>query len=64
MTPEQFITKWKASKLKETASSHEHFLDLCCLLNEPTPAEVDPEGTWYTFEKGQIPAPHDCPCRV
>lgn len=52
MTPEKFIAKWKSSKLKEMASSHEHFLDLCHLLDEPTPAELDPDGTWYTFEKG------------
>ena len=30
----------------------EHFIDLCRLLGQPTPAEADPEGTWYTFEKG------------
>lgn len=52
MTPEKFIAKWKSSKLKEMASSHEHFLDLCHLLDESTPAELDPDGTWYTFEKG------------
>ena len=25
---------------------------MCELLGQPKPAEADPEGTWYTFEKG------------
>ena len=52
MTPQAFITKWKAATLKERSASQEHFLDLCRLLDEPTPAAVDPEGTWYCFERG------------
>ena len=52
MTPRAFITKWKAANLKERSASQEHFLDLCRLLDEPTPAEVDPEGAWYCFERG------------
>lgn len=52
MTPHEFITKWKAADLKERAACQEHFLDLCRLLGEPTPAEADPTGSWYTFEKG------------
>ena len=52
MTPLQFIEKWKKSQLKERAAAQEHFLDLCRLLEHPTPAEADPEGTWYTFEYG------------
>ncbi len=39
MTPEQFVEKWKGATLSERAASHEHFLDLCNLLNEPTPAQ-------------------------
>ena len=39
MTPGEFITKWRASQLKESAASQEHFIDLCRLLGEPTPAE-------------------------
>ena len=30
----------------------QHFLDLCDLLGQPKPAEVGPNGTWCTFEKG------------
>lgn len=51
MTPRQFIKKWQSSELKERSGAQEHFLDLCRLLDEPTPAEADPQGTWYMFEK-------------
>ncbi|MEK7990492.1 MAG: DNA methyltransferase, partial [Thiotrichaceae bacterium] len=51
LSPEQFIKKWHASELKERSGSQEHFIDLCRLLDELTPAEADPQGTWYTFEK-------------
>jgi type II restriction/modification system DNA methylase subunit YeeA len=52
MTPEQFIAKWRASSVKESAGSQEHFIDLCRLLGEPTPVEADPSGETYTFEAG------------
>ena len=44
MTPGAFIAKWRASELKESSASQEHFIDLCRLLGEPTPAEADPAG--------------------
>ena len=52
MTPGEFIAKWRASELKERSASQEHFIDLCRLLGEPTPAEADPAGEWYCFERG------------
>ena len=52
MTAYEFINKWRASALKERSGSQEHFLDLCRLLGEPTPAEVDPSGETYCFERG------------
>ncbi len=52
MTPGEFISKWRASELKERSASQEHFIDLCRLLGEPTPAEADPTGETYCFEKG------------
>ena len=52
MTPGEFIAKWRASELKERSASQEHFIDLCRLLSEPTPAEVDPTGDRYCFERG------------
>ena len=52
MTPSEFIAKWRASELKERSASQEHFIDLCRLLDEPTPAEADPKGERYCFERG------------
>ncbi|MGB4335776.1 MAG: class I SAM-dependent DNA methyltransferase, partial [Chromatiaceae bacterium] len=56
MTPDQFITKWRDATLKERSAAQEHFLDLCRLLDEPTPAEADPTGAWFCFEKGAAKA--------
>ena len=52
MTPSEFIVKWRASELKESSAAQEHFIDLCRLLGEPTPAEADPTGEHYCFERG------------
>ena len=52
MTPGEFIVKWRASALKERSAAQEHFIDLCRLLGEPTPAEADPTGERYCFERG------------
>ncbi len=52
MTPGEFIAKWRASALKERSASQEHFIDLCRLLDEPTPAQADPTGEQYCFERG------------
>ncbi|RDD60624.1 DNA methyltransferase [Ferruginivarius sediminum] len=52
ITPDEFIAKWKASSLKERSAAQEYFVDLCRLLDEPTPAQADPDGSWYCFERG------------
>ena len=52
MNPQQFITKWQKVELSERAASQEHFIDLCRLLGQPTPASYDATGAEYTFEKG------------
>ena len=53
MTPGGFIAKWRAAAgLKERSAAQEHFIDLCRLLGEPTPAEADPGGEHYCFERG------------
>ncbi|MGA0530411.1 class I SAM-dependent DNA methyltransferase [Hansschlegelia sp. KR7-227] len=52
MTPAAFIAKWSDATLRERQGSQEHFLDLCRLLGEPTPAEDDPRGERYCFERG------------
>ena len=54
MTPSEFIAKWHASELKERSAAQEHFIDLCRLLGEPTPAEADPKGDHYCFERGAL----------
>jgi type II restriction/modification system DNA methylase subunit YeeA len=55
MTPESFIAKWRANTRNERAACHEHFIDLCHLLDEPTP-NSDPDGANYAFEKGATKA--------
>ncbi|HEY3969564.1 MAG TPA: type IIL restriction-modification enzyme MmeI [Planctomycetaceae bacterium] len=52
MTPQQFIVKWKQANLTERSAAQQHFLDLCELLQQPKPAEADPDGSHYTFERG------------
>ena len=52
MTPDTFIAKWRASELKERSAAQEHFIDLCRMLDEATPADADPTGEWYCFERG------------
>jgi len=54
MTPQEFIRKWSASTLRESAASQTHFNDLCAVLGVETPVQADPHGTWYAFEKGAV----------
>jgi hypothetical protein len=51
MTPAAFVAKWQASTRNERSACQEHFIDLCHLLDEPTP-NSDPTGESYAFEKG------------
>ena len=55
ITPDEFIAKWSVSSLKERSAAQEHFCDLCRLLDETTPAQADPDGSWYCFERGDQP---------
>jgi hypothetical protein len=52
MTSQEFIHKWKRANLSERSGCQQHFLDLCELLNQPKPADVDSDGSFYTFERG------------
>ncbi len=52
MTPAEFIAKWRGVTLSERAAAQQHFLDLCELVEHPKPAEVDKDGSWFTFERG------------
>ena len=57
ITPQEFVARWGGVELTEKAGSQSHFIDLCRLLDQPTPTEADPTGDWYTFEKGVTKAP-------
>jgi hypothetical protein len=48
---QRFVDKWQGVELSERAASHEHFIDLCNLVRQPTPAQADPTGQDYCFEK-------------
>ena len=52
LSPAEFATKWIGSTRTERAASQEHFIDLCRMLEVPTPNEADPYGDDYAFEKG------------
>ena len=56
LTPQAFVAKWRPIELHERAMAQEHFIDLCRLLDHPTPAEADPSRTWYAFEAGATKA--------
>jgi hypothetical protein len=47
MTPHEFIRKWKPVALTERQTAQEHFIDLCRLVNHPTPVEDNPSGERY-----------------
>jgi hypothetical protein len=52
VNPAELIAKWSRADLSERSAAQQHFLDLCDLFEHPKPAEVDPAGDWFTFEKG------------
>ena len=52
MHPAEFQKKWIGVTLKERSAAQEHFIDLRHVLGVPTPAAADPDGTFYTFERG------------
>lgn len=56
MKAADFIAKWSDATLRERQGSQEHFIDLCHLLGQPTPAEDDPHGERYCFERGATKA--------
>ena len=51
MTVAAFVARWKASTLSERSAYQQHFLDLCALVDHPTPAAIDPHGDTFAFEK-------------
>ncbi|MET4635616.1 class I SAM-dependent DNA methyltransferase [Kaistia defluvii] len=52
LTPHAFIARWQNSPIKERAAAQPHFLDLCEMLGEPKPSDLDPTGKDYGFEVG------------
>lgn len=52
VSPQDFIEKWKPVTTTERATAQSHFNDLCDLLGEPKPHDVDPTGESFAFEKG------------
>ena len=52
MTPQEFVAKWKQANLSERSACQQHFLDLCEVPGQPKPAAADPDGAFYTFERG------------
>ncbi|MGD9891171.1 MAG: hypothetical protein AB7R89_03570 [Dehalococcoidia bacterium] len=52
LTLPEYVTHWKASTLTERSGAQQHFTQLCEVLGQPRPADVDLTGAEYTFEKG------------
>ncbi len=52
MNISEFIAKWEKAELTERSAAQQHFLDLCEVFGHAKPAEADPKGEWFTFEKG------------
>jgi len=52
MTPHEFVAKWRDNTSNEKQVYQQHFLDLCALVGHPTPATLDPDSKFFTFEAG------------
>ena len=50
LRPKQFVAKWSQMRLKETAASQSHFIDVCALIGHKTPTQLDPSGAFFAFE--------------
>ena len=48
----EFIAKWEKVALTERSAAQQHFLDLCDVFDHPKPAQADPTGESFTFERG------------
>lgn len=47
----EFVTRWGHSTLREMQAAQSHFSELCRLVGHQTPTELDPDGTFFTFEE-------------
>jgi hypothetical protein len=52
LTIPEFASKWQKCKLSERAAAQSHFIDLCTVLDQQPPIDLDSDGNTYTFEKG------------
>lgn len=52
MLPQEFVSKWRGNTSSERRVYQQHFLDLCALVGHGTPAALDPESKFFTFEAG------------
>jgi hypothetical protein len=50
--PQDFVAKWRGNTSTERQVYQQHFLDLCALVDHPTPATVDATNQFFTFEAG------------
>src|SRR5258706_7248058 len=51
ITPAVFVEQWSKSSLREQQGAQSHFSELCELVGHKTPTEMDPDGTFFTFEE-------------
>ncbi len=51
ITPHDFVERWAHSQLREQQAAQSHFNELCELVGYKTPTQLDPEGTFFTFEE-------------
>ena len=40
LSPQEFVEKWRCAALKEWSAAQEHFVDVCHLVGQQTPAEA------------------------
>jgi hypothetical protein len=51
-----FIRKWEDSQLREQQASQSHFIELCHLIGQEAPTEVDVVGNRFVFERQMMKA--------
>ncbi|HLU09363.1 MAG TPA: type IIL restriction-modification enzyme MmeI, partial [Oceanobacillus sp.] len=56
ITPKDFVDRWSKSELREQQAAQSHFNELCQLVGHKTPTQIDPEGTFFTFEENVFKA--------
>jgi hypothetical protein len=50
ITPQEFMVKWHLATLKKRSAYQQHFLDICEIIGQTTPAGLDPKGSFFCFE--------------